>query len=35
MGLRVVLISARELLTLRKEPRPALVAAGLSSEEET
>jgi uncharacterized protein (TIRG00374 family) len=35
MGLHTVLISARDLLTLGKEPRPTLVPAALSSEEET
>jgi uncharacterized protein (TIRG00374 family) len=35
MALHAVLISARELLTLGKEPQPTLVPAALSSEEET
>jgi uncharacterized protein (TIRG00374 family) len=33
LGLQATVISARELLTLRKQPRPALVPAGLPSEE--
>jgi uncharacterized protein (TIRG00374 family) len=35
LGLHAVLISARELLTLKEEPGPAFVPAGLTSEEET
>ena len=33
LGLQSVLVSARELLSLRKEPRPAFAPAGLTSEE--
>lgn len=35
LGLHAVVTSPRELLTLRSEPRPAFVPAGLSSEEKT